>query len=411
MKIRGDAMMALDNDSFYNETVNGTGMDETVGWDYYVLLVMKSFVLILIISTAIFGNILIILSVYRHHKLRITTNYFIVSLACADILVALFAMTFNASNTLSGRWMFNQGVCDFWNSCDVLFSTASIMHLCCISVDRYYAIVRPFDYPNKITTKSVACMLATVWLVSGLLSFIPIFSGLYTTNQHLAERLNNPDACEFVVNKPYAIVSSMISFWLPCTVMIGAYIRIYFEAAKQEKMICKSQISAAIPQYPRNSTDTTAQMVVHSNHHRNSHVEDDHNTPTKRNIVKMKREHKAAKTLGIIMGAFIVCWLPFFIWYLTVHLCDSCKCPDIIVECLFWVGYFNSSLNPIIYAYFNTDFREAMKDTILNHLCCCMSSCRCRKHYNQNNNIHFNCTYRSTQDIGLVENKYNRGNI
>lgn len=403
----------LDNETLYNDTFNETLIEDNVGWGYYVIAVLKTLVLILIICTAIFGNILIILSVYRHHKLRITTNYFIVSLACADILVAVFAMSFNAVHTLSGRWMFNQVICDFWNSCDVLFSTASIMHLCCISVDRYYAIIKPFEYPNKITKKSVAFMLLTVWLVSGLLSFVPIFSGWYTTTQHLAERSQNPEVCEFVVNKPYAIISSCISFWVPCIIMISAYIRIYIEATKQEKMICKSQITAAIPQYPRNSTDTTAQMVVHSNHHRNSHVDDDHNTPTKRNIVKMKREHKAAKTLGIIMGAFILCWLPFFIWYVTVHLCDDCTCPDIVVEILFWIGYFNSSLNPLIYAYFNTDFREAMKDTVMSQFCCCMSSCscRCRKHYNQNNNIHFNCTYRSTQDIGLVENKYNRGNI
>jgi hypothetical protein len=57
-------------------------------------------------------------------------------LACADILVALFAMTFKASVAIYGHWMFGQLVCDLWNSCDVLFSTASIMHLCCISVDR-----------------------------------------------------------------------------------------------------------------------------------------------------------------------------------------------------------------------------------------------------------------------------------
>uniref|UniRef100_T1D1U1 Putative octopamine receptor n=1 Tax=Cupiennius salei TaxID=6928 RepID=T1D1U1_CUPSA len=406
--------MMIDNESMFNDTflnnVSTSSLQDPPA--SLIGFILKTCAVILIIFTAIFGNILIILSVYRHHKLRITTNYFIVSLACADILVALFAMSFNATNTLYGRWVFNQGVCDFWNSCDVLFSTASIMHLCCISVDRYYAIVKPFEYPNKITSKSVACMLATVWLVSGLLSFIPIFSGWYTTNEHLLKRSINPDVCEFVVNKPYAVVSSCISFWVPCIIMISAYIRIYFEATKQEKMICKS--SNIIPQYPRNSTDTTAQMVVHTNHHRNSHVEDDHNTPTKRNIVKMKREHKAAKTLGIIMGAFILCWLPFFIWYLTVSLCDSCHTPEIVVDILFWIGYFNSSLNPVIYAYFNTDFREAMKGTIMSYFCCCVASCRCngcKKHYNQNNNIHFNCTYRSTQDIGLVENKCSRGNI
>jgi len=66
----------------------------------------------------------------------IITNYFVVSLAVADMLVALCAMTFNASVEISGRWMFGSLMCDIWNSFDVYFSTASIMHLCCISVDR-----------------------------------------------------------------------------------------------------------------------------------------------------------------------------------------------------------------------------------------------------------------------------------
>uniref|UniRef100_A0A1B0GJQ0 G-protein coupled receptors family 1 profile domain-containing protein n=1 Tax=Lutzomyia longipalpis TaxID=7200 RepID=A0A1B0GJQ0_LUTLO len=66
----------------------------------------------------------------------VITNYFVVSLAMADMLVALCAMTFNASVELSGRWLFGAFMCNVWNSLDVYFSTASILHLCCISVDR-----------------------------------------------------------------------------------------------------------------------------------------------------------------------------------------------------------------------------------------------------------------------------------
>ncbi|XP_037790656.1 octopamine receptor beta-1R-like [Penaeus monodon] len=75
-------------------------------------------------------------AVLMYHKLRVITNYFVVSLAFADMLVALMAMVFNASVQLTNTWLFGPVMCDLWNSMDVYFSTVSILHLCCISIDR-----------------------------------------------------------------------------------------------------------------------------------------------------------------------------------------------------------------------------------------------------------------------------------
>jgi hypothetical protein len=207
-------------------------------WEESLIIALKSSIMGFIIMAALFGNLLVIVSVMRHRKLRVITNYFVVSLALADMLVALCAMCFNASVELTGgTWLFGYFMCDVWNSLDVYFSTASILHLCCISVDRYYAIVQPLDYPLIMTHGKLAIMLAVVWCSPALVSFVPIFMGWYTTEEHLAFRRNHQDICGFTVNKPYAVISSSVSFWVPGVIMIFMYYRIYMEADRQERML------------------------------------------------------------------------------------------------------------------------------------------------------------------------------
>ncbi|XP_017484573.1 PREDICTED: octopamine receptor beta-2R-like, partial [Rhagoletis zephyria] len=252
----------------------------------------------------------------------IITNYFVVSLAMADIMVAVMAMTFNFSVQVTGRWNFGTFVCDLWNSLDVYFSTASILHLCCISVDRYYAIVKPLKYPISMTKRVVFIMILNTWVSPALLSFLPIFIGWYTTEEHKVFVKRHPDRCEFIVNKPYCVISSSISFWIPCTIMIFTYLAIFREANRQEKQMMARHGNAMLMH--RHSVDTrggasnnTGEALSGSGSSKTltlHEVEQDH-TPTKdKHLIKMKREHKAARTLGIIMGTFILCWLPFFLW-------------------------------------------------------------------------------------------------
>lgn len=230
-------------------------------WGDLLLLAFKAFIFGTIILSAVLGNALVIISVHRHRKLRVITNYYVVSLAMADMLVALCAMTFNASVELTGgKWLFGYFMCDVWNSLDVYFSTASILHLCCISVDRYYAIVRPLEYPITMTHNTVSFMLANVWLLPALISFTPIFLGWYTTEQHQAYRNENPNVCIFVVNNYYAIISSCVSFWIPGVVMLTMYCRIYKEAIRQRKALSRTSSNIILNSIHQHRTS-------HYNHH------------------------------------------------------------------------------------------------------------------------------------------------
>ncbi|XP_072162636.1 putative tyramine receptor 2 [Bemisia tabaci] len=77
--------------------------------------------------------------------------------------------------------------------------------------------------------------------------------------------------------------------------------------------------------------------------------------------ISLSKERKAARTLGIIMGVFVICWLPFFLMYVVLPFCASCCPSDAFVDVITWLGYINSALNPIIYTIFNLDFRKAFK--------------------------------------------------
>nr|AAL23575.1 putative G-protein coupled receptor [Spisula solidissima] len=332
----------INNLTGLNESVVG---NETTPKVEYLLIAIKSTAMLLIMLGAIFGNILVVTAVMKFERLRSAiTNYFIVSLAFADFLVSILVMPFNASIAISGKWMFGRTMCDVFNSNDVLFSTASILHLCCISMDRYIAIIHPFKYQSKMTHFRVYVMIAITWISSILISYIPIQSHWYTTSDTLKVMAERPDDCLFIVNKAYAVVSSSISFWIPCTIMVFVYLKIYMEARRQEKQIKQSgyHIKELSPSEQTNLTDDQSE-------NRNERK-------------RMRREHKAAKTLGIIMGAFVFCFLPFFTWYLVTTLCgDACPYPEMVGAACFWLGYFNSCLNPIIYAYFNRDFRGAFR--------------------------------------------------
>ncbi|XP_074601324.1 5-hydroxytryptamine receptor-like [Brevipalpus obovatus] len=89
-------------------------------------------------------------------------------------------------------------------------------------------------------------------------------------------------------------------------------------------------------------------------------------TPSVRESIESKRERKAAKTLAIITGIFVICWLPFFIIAVAVPLCgDACTPPVVITDLFLWLGYVNSMLNPVIYTIFSADFRTAFKKILL----------------------------------------------
>ncbi|EDS39570.1 octopamine receptor oamb [Culex quinquefasciatus] len=349
----------------------------------------------------VFGNSLVILAVIRERYLHTATNYFVTSLAVADCLVGLVVMPFSALyEVLDNTWFFGEDWCDIWRSLDVLFSTASILNLCVISLDRYWAITDPFSYPMKMTRRKAAALIAAVWICSSAISFPAIV-------WWRAAREGDMPAfkCTFTEHLGYLVFSSTISFYLPLLVMVFTYCRIYRAAAIQTRslklgtkqvLMASGELQLTLrihrggttrerPNHHREPPQHHLQpsnQQDHQQHTANSTPEEPDEEPLSalqnnglggprhrthmgknfslsRKLAKFAKEKKAAKTLGIVMGVFIVCWLPFFVVNLLSGFCIQCIAHEEIVSAVVtWLGWINSSMNPVIYACWSRDFRR-----------------------------------------------------
>ncbi|XP_071793558.1 dopamine receptor 2-like [Asterias amurensis] len=335
-------------------------------------------ILLTVIGTmTVFGNTLVILAIYRERCLRTVTNLFIASLASADFIIGALVIPFAIYNELRfGKWVFGKPWCDMWHAIDILACTASITNLCVIAVDRYWAITRPMSYPSRMTKKLGVLLIASVWVCSALISF-PCIAWW-----HAVDPPDRPQTdCVFPEDATYLIISSCISFYIPSTMMIFMYAQVYRTAVEQVKVIRSGQRKVSVgPKQGAMSLRIHRGGTLNNNHslagysngynaknsgvtgggHHHCGAKGAVNNARRSLLAGMNREHKAARTLGIVMGVFIMCWLPFFIVNVMAPVCPECVVnPHITFPVVTWLGYANSALNPAIYAFTSRNFKRA----------------------------------------------------
>ena len=179
-------------------------------------------ILTLIIIITVVGNILVILSVFTYKPLRIVQNFFIVSLAVADLTVAILVLPFNVAYSIRGRWDFGIHMCKMWLTSDVLCCTASILNLCAIALDRYWAITDPINYAQKRTVERVLILIIGVWVLSLVISSPPLIGW-----NDWPDHFDATTPCQLTANQGYVIYSSLGSFFIPLIIMTIVYIEIY----------------------------------------------------------------------------------------------------------------------------------------------------------------------------------------
>ncbi|KAI7793488.1 adrenoceptor beta 3b [Triplophysa rosa] len=317
------------------------------------------FALALVIFFTVMGNLLVIVAIARTPQLRTPTNVFIISMAVADLIMGCVVQPLGTSVVVTGKWLLGSTVCDFWTSVDVLCVTASIETLCAIAVERYVAVTKPLKHQVLLDKPRVGYIVCVVWMVSSLVSFVPIMNHHSRASDNDSRKCyDDPHCCDFHTNKTYAICSSVVSFYVPLVIMVFVYGKVFAVATRQLKRIHKDRqrfLSVSVEDSEKQyKTDESCGSPLPADL--------DDRRPSPRPLKHVFREHKALKTLGIIMGLFILCWLPFFLFNIIKAFNREVLSQHVFLF-FNWMGYVNSGLNPLIYCH-SPEYRTAFQNLL-----------------------------------------------
>ncbi|XP_062991201.1 alpha-2C adrenergic receptor [Elgaria multicarinata webbii] len=379
-----------------------------------------------LILFTIVGNVLVVMAVLTSAALRAPQNLFLVSLASADILVAALVMPFSLANELMEDWYFGKAWCNMYLALDVLFCTSSIVHLCAISLDRYWSVTQAVEYNHKRTPQRIKGVILLVWLISAVISSPPLISKYWEPEGEA------PSKCRLNDETWYILTSCIGSFFAPCLIMVLVYVRIYRVAKERTRTLSgkrpplevpSNQAENGLTQTSRGFTplkmqprecgqfsgphwwktseleDVELEESSPSESRRRQSGDKPGGKPHKRQssassfsrcssnrlscsievfsshrrkhgsfcqkTINQAREKRFTFVLAVVMGVFVVCWFPFFFSYSLHGICrEACEIPEALFKFFFWIGYCNSSLNPVIYTIFNQDFRRSFKHII-----------------------------------------------
>ena len=318
---------------------NTTETSEDDPWDihylicYYCLIPVTIFILLF--------NTPVIVSIVYNRRLHFATFFYILSLASADFLVGimcfgkLIAPQTSSYTTCLLRYAFViSPVC------------ASVWFMFWVALDRYLGIRSPLTYQLIMTNPRAAFAIATTWICSFIIGFAPL----------MGWNLGNEDTrCSFlyIVPSSYVWFLFFTAFSVPIVINVVIYIKIFLIARKHIKDISIMEISVSANRV--SATDNPESSDEQNITHRNSFV----------HYTSLPRTLKAVKTLAIVLGCFLLTWGPFAVVNVVQLICgyDTCDLRDLTGTYLLLLGFCTCFLNPLIYGFWNKDFRTILKES------------------------------------------------
>uniref|UniRef100_A0A8B9Z4F5 Histamine H1 receptor n=1 Tax=Buteo japonicus TaxID=224669 RepID=A0A8B9Z4F5_9AVES len=366
-------------------------------------------------------NILVLCAVKTEKKLQTVGNLYIVSLSIADLIVGAAVMPLNIVYLLSPVWTLGLPACLFWLSMDYVASTASIFNLFILCIDRYRSVQQPLKYLKYRTKMRASLMILGVWLLS-FTWVIPILGWHVFANNGERKVQENKCETEFSEVTWFKVLTAIINFYLPSIIMLWFYYKI-FRAAKLhfilkwscfpfttvqsepgldkagKKCGCATKENKTEEDPCSQDSDLSDASDNHTftdevpcRKHSNPNPEracspqektgnrdfrgltylrktwQTLHTHSKRHFQGLhgNRERKAAKQLGVIMAAFMLCWIPYFVLFMVIAFHGHEQFSKLHMFTI-WLGYVNSTLNPFLYPLCNQNFKKTFKKILHIH--------------------------------------------
>ncbi|XP_061433101.1 5-hydroxytryptamine receptor 5A-like [Lethenteron reissneri] len=326
---------------------------------YSVFTILTLTLLAMLIAATFVWNCLVIVTILRVKTFHRVPHNLVASLAVSDLLVAALVMPLGLVKELQGRrWMLGPLLCYVWVSCDVLCCTASIWNVTAIALDRYWSISRHLQYTLKGRRRASTLMISTAWFLSAIISLSPLFG--WGNDYYSPELLE----CHVSHQPSYAVFSTVGAFYLPLCVVLFVYWKIY-KAARLGVVGKRQQRNAVTPMLPqqeevimaKQSSSHEARVAFAARHAAVSFQAAEGDT------WREHKEKRAALMVGILIGVFALCWIPFFLSELAAPLC-LCAPPPLWQSVFLWLGYSNSFFNPLIYTAFNKNYNNALRNLV-----------------------------------------------
>lgn len=266
------------------------------------------------------SNMMVIVSVIKFKRLQIPTNFFIMSLAAADILIAV-ALPFYAAVELTPIKITDDTLCLAANRVLMTAGGVSIMTLATIAYDRFTAITHPLKYILLMKKKKIIGFILFSWFYSSIVCWAPVIFGLHEKVVEHSSQCSNS-----VLNRKSRMLFISAIFTPACFLILYFYFKIF--------------------------------RIARHHAHAIAAVENSIRSTLERQFVRS--DTKYAKTIAIVIGVFLCLWLPYQICLLLTFI-GYTEQNQWVNNYLMLLAFFNSGVNPWLYAFQNNDFRCAYK--------------------------------------------------